>query len=87
MTQRGSPFDNLIVCMQAAPKSGEAQSSYLYTLNLTHKSDAISFSSERGMIGIFDMIKKILYEFNNLQYEPDLQISSMCPTLERLGSI
>ena len=36
-------------------------------------------------IAKFDKIKEILSEFDNL--EPDLQIPSLCPTLERLGSI
>ena len=33
----------------------------------------------------FDKINEILSEFDNLQ--PDLQISSLCSTLERLGSL
>ena len=33
----------------------------------------------------FEKIKAILSEFDNL--EPDLQIPSLCPFLERLGSI
>ena len=40
---------------------------------------------DANTIAKFDKIKEILSECDNL--EQDLQIPSLCPTLERLGSI